>query len=223
MSKVFGEYHKLCADDEISPDLQYAIIIGGKLMATNREALIYGDIRNWLTGEENVINIQLNNIEGRAIHRDILQRMSMACWKKIRFNHDSIALYRSDENEEQSIDELHFYSGFLNSNELVDNKYVFTTFNRDGSIDSELGIHYPSLEKFTSINYESVTSVLAPMAFNLEDAVNLSKCFKACVQEKDYKLKFYFSNDRNEIIVKPNTPLEYNDIGLIMKCYTNED
>lgn len=223
MSKVFGEYHKLCADDEISPDLQYAIVRNGKLIATNRVSIVYGNIRNWLTGDENIIDLQLSNIEGKAIHRDILQRMSMACWKKIRFNHDSIALYRTDEHELQSIDELHFYSGFLNSNELVDQKSVFTTFNRDGSIDSEAGIHYPSLDKFTSINHNAVTSVLAPVAFNIEEAINLSKCFKACVQEKDYKLKFYFSNDRNEIIVQPNTPLEYNDIGLIMKCYTNED
>lgn len=111
MSKrLFGDFSKIVSKDELKPALCHLVIQDGLMVGTNSHILIYLPISAWVDDEQKIANL-----EGKAIHLNILKRMCLIKWNLIDFTQEKIILMAKDGSSEQ-----YYYSAQRDR----DNKYL---------------------------------------------------------------------------------------------------
>lgn len=156
----FPEFHRIVTNDMLRPAMNHAIVRNGKLIGTNSHALAIISLDIWvekskisgfeLPFEELTAEQQLENLEGKAFHYNVLKELSNSKIKHIRFEADRIVCFTTGSK----IHKILFYSAKSykitgKTDKVAEPDMIFTTVNpHTGEMVEN--------DTFTYVNYEAV-------------------------------------------------------------------
>ena len=200
--KNFPNLEKVVTTDKLATRLQYAVVLNGKIIATDSHVLSIIDLKLYIKDPEN-----LKNIEGKIFDAKLLKRLAKA--DKIEFLTDKIIL-----TEKKNISQV-FYPG-----EISENREMFYRDEKTGEkLCGSFGF-YPNIYAVIP-EYDQTTGKInlskykrKTTAFNITKLSNIVAGFRN-------ENHFIISDEKNRPSIVLPVPKEgeeniFAEIGLIM-------
>ena len=229
---VFGNFYKCLLDPKKDAfarlGLQHARVIDGILMGSDAHVLFKVALATWIDENDGI-----EHTEGKMFSHDLLKKMALGKWKRLKFTEKMVEFYASYSQAEPT--EVAFYSGEIKEgNEYYEwkidgtRKMITLDAGTDKERTEEFTFKFPNLDAVIPTSWDS-SFALVP--FCPELLQNLTECFKHSISPAQVKLSFT-SNHKDDaglgypkkaILVQPNIVDDWgrnstasSDFGIIM-------